>query len=822
MTTTWLQVNDTGTFPDNCFPVRNLFRPRGEGAGHWKVAHRALQQQRLNAMICSKGGEQFNLSKSPEEKQRDQTSREDIFEELEIKGNTLDFFFLMKTTSVNNPSDLCYVDLRDKNLTSAKDEDFKLFDCVVYISAAENRLALERFRAFSALRELDLSMNRIRNIMISKEDFPHLEFLDLSYNYLTKEDFLSLSVLPRLRVLYLTGNGLDSLSSEMAFSEPKFPSLEILKLDDNKLTHPSVFVVLANLINLRQLYLDQNGLSEVPYLKRASSPFHRPISNSINPIGDELHHAPDFSEGELTTDQQSAFSSSYKLVSDNVSPNEDGFQYSPDCSVEEQASEQQSVFSSYRPVSYNINPNEDEFQYFPNCSGEDLATEQQPSDEDVPDGDTMSQEDGIDDMEPPKKECPGKKVDFTFPPDPVLDNPFLKQPCVDKHFSFLKLITDSRVSLMQLNPATEPPFPKLRFLSLADNKVTNEESLIAVAIFPVLSELVIHGNPLVTLKSGDPPLLTSFLQDQLRIKLIRRKSLEKERLHIAIPVKAHRKVETYIPKVPKRPLMLEAPQHCYQDFLSGRSKLIGFGKESQLLAGHFSPVISVWKQQREETSENIQVSNSHHKARDKKTQDFLLDPVAEEGNVESVFMTQVGDLPDVPCKPQRKKSKKLKKQSKEEMIPEKYRGYEELLDAKVDPDFTEPEGILGNVRALEQALKHLCVYRDPKAKLHCIQKPYIPKEKKLRLPAAPPRKSKAEVLDEILTNMKNAQHFTDIPLAPLLKKKKAPRKEHGEALTLLKEVQVEYTKILEHSVKRAKELRMLSLDLPLTAMDLSC
>nr|XP_033804269.1 X-ray radiation resistance-associated protein 1 isoform X2 [Geotrypetes seraphini] len=703
-------------------------------------------------------------------------------------------------------------------ISEANEEDFKQFDCVVYINATENRLTLEVFRTFSALRELDLSMNRIRKIKVSKEDFPHLEFLDISYNFLTSEDFLSLSVLPRLRILYLTGNGLASLPPEMAFSESKFPSLEILKLDNNKLSNPSVFVVLATLINLKQLYLDHNGLSKVPYLQpvqTALSSFQRPVFSNTNPNEDEFHCAPDFSDEGQAREQQSDAASSYKVVSDDINSSEDHqILNTPNCTKDEQA---WNFFS--RPVSDSITRSEDESQDSPDCSKDQERGQLQY--DDVSDEGIMFQEDGINCMKLRRKCSNRTEVVFTFRSNAPLKNPVLKPSFVDNNGSFLvNFITEARIALKHLSPPMEPPFPKLNFLSLSGNKFANEKNLIAVALFPSLSELVIHGNPLVTLRSGDSPLLTSFLQDQLGINLIRRKSSEKEKLHIAIPVKEHRKVETYIPKIPKLPLMLEAPQHCYQDFPSVRSKFIGFGKESQLSVGHFSPIRSSWKEQCEETYENILEPGRHHKAHDKKTQDFIADPVEEEGSVEPVFMTQVSDLPDAPCKPQRKKSKKVKKESKEETIPEKYRGYEELLDAKVDPEFAEPVGILGNVRALEQALKNLCVYRDPKAKLHCIQKPYIPKEKKpRRLPAAPPRKSKAEVLDEILTNMKNAKHFTEIPLAPLLKKM-APRKEHGEALTLLKEVQAEYGKILEYSLKRAKKLQMLSFDIPLTTMDL--
>uniref|UniRef100_A0A8B9CNW6 Uncharacterized protein n=1 Tax=Anser brachyrhynchus TaxID=132585 RepID=A0A8B9CNW6_9AVES len=42
-------------------------------------------------------------------------------------------------------------------------------------------------------------------------------------------------------------------------------------LDDNQLSDPSVFVSLSNLCSLRELNLDRNRISAVPYLQQAES-----------------------------------------------------------------------------------------------------------------------------------------------------------------------------------------------------------------------------------------------------------------------------------------------------------------------------------------------------------------------------------------------------------------------------------------------------------------------------------------------------------------------------------------------------------------------
>ncbi|KAF6025611.1 XRRA1 [Bugula neritina] len=79
--------------------------------------------------------------------------------------------------------------------------------------------------------------------------------LDLSYNKLTKGDLLQLGFLRNLKVLYLSGNNLDSLPENLAgfyitktgFKKRRFPKLEILCLDDNNLNNYTAFAPLAGL-----------------------------------------------------------------------------------------------------------------------------------------------------------------------------------------------------------------------------------------------------------------------------------------------------------------------------------------------------------------------------------------------------------------------------------------------------------------------------------------------------------------------------------------------------------------------------------------------
>ena len=80
--------------------------------------------------------------------------------------------------------------------------------------------------------------------------------LDLSYNNLTKEDVLQIGYLRNLKVLYLSGNGLESLPENLAalyltpsgHKKRRFPKLEILCLDDNQLNNYTAFAPLAGLL----------------------------------------------------------------------------------------------------------------------------------------------------------------------------------------------------------------------------------------------------------------------------------------------------------------------------------------------------------------------------------------------------------------------------------------------------------------------------------------------------------------------------------------------------------------------------------------------
>ncbi|XP_062434496.1 X-ray radiation resistance-associated protein 1 [Rhea pennata] len=691
------KMGDGNSYATNCFPARNILCTNKEGdvllraarevalswAGHWLLAHRATRSSQV------KQGTPGKLPRWRRKPQSLSSAEED---------NILDEPFLMKHHCLKNPSDLCSVNISNQNLVSAKEDDFEKFDCVAFINAAENLLTLEAFRKFPGLRELELSLNGLRNLKITAGDFLHLEDLDLSYNNLSPEDIWTLGDLSQLKVLHLTANGLRSLPPDLAgmwdSAHLRFPSLEVLLLDDNCLSDPSVFVSLSNLCSLRELNLDKNEISAVPYLHQAESTHFF------------LHPA---------LDDDSFRAEWYKSLS----------------SLGQQA--QPPHEGTDRPAELEMKKEPLEYVVLQNARDPDRTEVVFNS---------GSQE----------RSVPG----------------VLGEGCP----SASKTLPASTV-----HRDICAPFPELKHLSLAFNKIEEEMDLLPVAFFPCLKELTFHSNPLTTTRSGQPPLLTRLLQENLGIKLVRQ-SVAMERLHLSIPLKASRKVSSHLPKVTKQPLMLEGPA---ETFLQKRGRGAAALNPSEPLPP---------------TSADPASDSGRWMLRDKE-RDSGPHPDRAEDAIGSFFMTQVEDMPRSPVQPvvedrlERKRSEQREEESSL-AVPERYRGYEELLGGDTDPDFIEPVGIQKNVQALNYLLKHPLVYRDSKVRLDSVQKPYVPRRKSGKMPGPPTRRTKAEVLEGILMAMRNTTTITEVPLASVLREKKSSPKAYREALRLLKDFQEVY------------------------------
>ncbi|XP_058543737.1 X-ray radiation resistance-associated protein 1 isoform X4 [Neofelis nebulosa] len=685
---------------NNCFPAKNLLRMPEEGRGHWLVARKCnLKKKPKNVLEAPAEGPESQKKVSFEVRGKKGSLHE---KQEDVPGHILDQAFLLKHHCVRKPSDLC-------------------------------------------------------NINVSGLKFS--KFLDLSFNSLTAEAICDLGILPHLRVLLLTGNGLTSLPLNLAVTEQeasvtsltnkryilRFPVLETLMLDDNKLSSPNCFASLAGLRRLKKLSLDQNRIFRIPYLQQVQL----------------QDGSGDWARGR---------GSPQKVPQSMLQPKSWMFE----------ASDKQPDYTVL-PMKKDVDRTEVVFSSYPGFS--------------------TSEETKVCALPPIFKILPVK-------------------------------------SLKARNQTLAPPFPELRYLSLAYNKIAKEDAILPVALFPSLCELIFHNNPLVAHTRGVPPLLKTFLQEHLGIHLIRRK-IVKAKHHILMPRKDSRKVKTQVPKVPKQPLILhhlpvptiKSPSKEMPESEAAPTKELSTTRSSPLepempiegLEGlslshrpfvPLPPICSDSTVHSEETMSHQSNRPGHL------SPEHLSDE--DTKSTESIFLTQVSGLPssihqkddsavkeEEEQRPPSTASREVKRAWRKlpsASLPSKYRGYEELLMAKPDPAFIEPKGIQKNTQALQYVLKHPLLFRSSKPRLDTLQKRYVPKEKRAqRIAIPPPRKTRAQLLDDILIRMRDPRNITEAPLGAVLRQRTEQRlvnqKQYLEAKRLLKEFRARYRQLVRCSLR---------------------
>ncbi|CAC5372085.1 X-ray radiation resistance-associated protein 1 [Mytilus coruscus] len=538
----WVKYDD-GTsdgFSANCFPVRSLVRHPEDVSGAWLFEQKAEQRRRFKAVLCTKPKTYAQIKEERKRSDREGTSFNpaeipnlDEDEEEQQEAPALDGFFLMRHCCVEDPSDLCSVNIAGKELSEYKEEDFALFDNVAYVNASENYLPFEAFRGFPIIRELEIPLNGLRSIRLSPGDYPTLEIVDISYNNLSHEDILSLGTLPNLKVLHLTGNNFRSLPPDMAlpFQDStskrkiaRFRNLEILMLDDNKLCYVALFAALAGLRRLRHLNLEKNEIFYVPQLKSVEGS----MVVSEDDTGEKRKKSGKRTSRTPRSNRHNRRKSDHTSETLPTVLSEPGVPVNTEASIPVPANSE--VISNS-----NDNP--------------DTEVKVDIEEKDVKKEPEIDLNEEFEDF---SKSLADLDIDTDLPTE--LETEFLadgsKNPIVDKFGQEPK------------GPPL-PPFPELRYLNLSYNLIAEEEALLSIAAWPMLSELLIANNPLTTEKSGDPPLLKRFLQDRLGIQLVRKKETETGKPTIEVPARKSRKVSNRVPKIPKisveEKLMLEAP-----------------------------------------------------------------------------------------------------------------------------------------------------------------------------------------------------------------------------------------------------------------------
>lgn len=126
---------------------------------------------------------------------------------------------------------------------------------------------------------------------------------------------------------------------------------------------------------------------------------------------------------------------------------------------------------------------------------------------------------------------------------------------------------NSVISTENFEQNFELPFPELVYINLADNQISEEDDLIAIATWPLLNEVILYGNPIVYNNVGFPPLIKQYLIERLGMNIQKIRPLKPLKVPVNVPQREHRFVEAQVPKVSKVPIETKMLTY-YQEILN--------------------------------------------------------------------------------------------------------------------------------------------------------------------------------------------------------------------------------------------------------------
>ncbi|XP_018647844.1 putative ras suppressor protein 1, rsu1 [Schistosoma mansoni] len=425
---------------------------------------------------------------------------------------TICLLYQLKRGLIKDPQCICEVDVSCLGLEDLEPDLHLKFTSLRKLVAADNALSLECCKNFNGLVELDLSLNQINSLSRYSPGFDSLQYLNLSYNFLQSADIEKLGYLPSLRILYLSGNDLRKLPpdlSETGLTSDehivfKFSKLEILHLDDNKLSDAQDFASLGTLPRLTYLNLANNRFTTVPLLKSTPLKKHQ-INEAQN--NSAIENIPFLKSTTLneTTQHDSLLISHNEQSEDNE--HEEGKSAS--------STDQQIHFLQNYSLSLDEhrNPNAprvrivDEFlglynlkKLFPLIYDKQTKYNHQR-------GCKSIQSDP--DIHVHKS---NSRLLLTAKEKSTLDQTFTTDELV--------LLDNEQKSDIQ-SKTVPPPFQFLQSIDLSHNKISCEEHLLPIAVWPKLRECIIYANPVISKSSRIPQLLERLLIKQLHINLYR-------------------------------------------------------------------------------------------------------------------------------------------------------------------------------------------------------------------------------------------------------------------------------------------------------------
>ncbi|XP_064639371.1 X-ray radiation resistance-associated protein 1-like [Lineus longissimus] len=759
-------------FASNCFPVRSLLRHNDDdGEGAWLVAHRAEQRRRFKAVLCTKPKsysqikeERLRLEREEKDVTCDATTVTDDAVNVE-EEKVLDGFFLMKHCCVDDPSDLCSVSISGQGLSEVKEEDFALFDNVAYVNASENYLPLEAFKGFPIIRELEITLNGLRGIKLDLGDFPKLEILDLSYNNLSVEDILPLGLLANLKVLHLTGNGFRSLPPDFAKphvtddykKQQRFQSLEILMLDDNRLSDLTTFAALAALKNLKVLNLSKNEIYSVPQLqlvegrRKTESVLDKKIKkrerkSRTKSRDQDGMKTPPVSRENMATDDSLSQSQGESQSTDVQKTDFEKVTLDPiPESLLKAATEEEFDFTAEKDFSRTISEMEEE---------EEKVEEIPPPFNDLRSIDLsynkIEEEEGI----------------LAVAAWPMLAELLIhNNPLTMRHSGdppLLKRFLKERlgIDIVRKKPG-EIEKPHIQVQAQPSRKVKT--------LIPKVPKIGV--DQLLAIEAAKP---ASERSTSRRSASVKSNVSERPKSHVSDRMSSLSSASKPLP-----PITPDRQSDAYSDDIFEE--------------GSPTTPSEAWSEKKKATFEGEAFFMTQ------------LDDVQPDGTTETKPAAEEKQASPVPRPPTAEK--KMKHRKHRERVPSRYKGYEVLLDAQDEPDVVLPKDMQGSVRALQYTLNHPLVFRDPVAQLEKPQASFVPYQKPQAAASFIP-KSHSEKVAETLDAVKNRQVVVQASLTDAITNKQY-QKQFPEAQKLLNEIQSKYNSVRLDSLKDAKEIRHL-------------
>ena len=124
---------------------------------------------------------------------------------------------MLRACRVQRPGDIATARLEHSALVLAMRDELAEFKNLQHLNVAGNGLTLGGLSKIQNLEVLEMALNAM-TALDPGDGFRNLTILDLSYNKIAPSELLNLGMLPKLQSLDLTGNDLNELPMEMAYS----------------------------------------------------------------------------------------------------------------------------------------------------------------------------------------------------------------------------------------------------------------------------------------------------------------------------------------------------------------------------------------------------------------------------------------------------------------------------------------------------------------------------------------------------------------------------------------------------------------------------